>query len=328
MTNQKIALTLFLTLSSIYLQATEPATAKQQPKPAHTPNQAAKLSFIAEFDQNGDQQVSMAEFTQSHNQRFASMQQASAGKVDQQAYQAEYATRLDRQLAEDRAGQLQQTEVRFAALDKNNDQQISRAEYDASGARNFALLDTNHDAVLSQADPTPTARPSTASRTGAATVRPATNLSLKMPTSHNLSGMLALYDQNKDGIVSQPEYLAQRAQSFANTDTDQNGSLSAEEYRAEFIQRLDHQLTTVRSAQIGQATVLFKALDSNQDQWLSAKEYQQAGQATFARWDLDQNAVVTLQEPRPQTATPVAEAELTALPDPTTSTTDKNAISK
>jgi len=327
MPNQKIALTLFLTLSSIYLQAAEPKAAKSQQQPAHAPGQAAKLSFIAEFDQNGDNQVSRAEFTQSRSQRFASMQQYGAGNVDVQAYQAEYTERLDRQLAQDRAGQLKQTVVRFAALDKNQDKRISRAEYDASGERGFAFLDTNQDGLLNQADPNPKPRASAPTRTAAEPVRPATNLMLQMPTSHDLSGMLAIYDQNNDGAVSQAEYRAQRAQSFANTDTDQNGHLSPQEYRNEFMDRLDRQVATVRSARLKQAAVRLQALDSNQDQQLSAGEYQQAGQATFARWDSDQDAVVTLQEPLPsveQTATTLSGAEMRQA----TSAADKSAIMK
>jgi Ca2+-binding EF-hand superfamily protein len=332
MPNQKIALTLFLALSSIYLQAAEPEVTTPTKKAAHVPSQSAKLSFIAEFDQDADQKVSRAEFEQTRTQRFAKMQQYGAGNVDLQAYQAEYADRLDRQLALDRTGQLKQTEVRFAALDKDQDLQISRAEYDATGERGFAFLDTNKDGLINQADPKPKPRPSAPTQTGTEPRRPATNLTLQMPTSHNLSGMLAIYDQNNDGAVSHTEYLAQRAQSFTNTDTDQNGSLSAQEYQDEFIDRLDRQVATVRSTRLKQAAVRFKALDSNQDQQLSAEEYQQAGQATFAGWDSDQDAVVTLQESLPpveQTATTLAEAEMRKVSGPTAaSMADKNAIMK
>ncbi len=317
MPNQKIALSLFLTLSSLYLQAAEPAVAAAQQKetkkkPSHTATAQAKLSFIAEFDQDADNKVSRAEFERSRAARFAVMQQHGAGKVDLNAYQTEYADRLDRALAQDRAGQIKQTEVRFAALDKNKDQQISRAEYDATGERGFAFLDTNQDGVINQADPAPKKRQqanSTApqsARQQPQPIRPAVNQTLKMPTSHDLTGMVTMYDQNQDQAVSKAEYLAQRANSFATTDVDQNGHLSPDEYLDEFVDRLDRQVTTVRAAQLKQAAVRFASLDSNQDQWLSEAEYQQSGLRTFARWDSDQNAEVSVNEALP---TPAQNAE-------------------
>lgn len=315
MPNQKIALSLFLSLSSIYLQAAEPAVAAPQqketgqkatkPKASHASTEQAKLTFIAEFDQDADNKVSLDEFERSRAARFATMQQFGNGKVDQAAYQAEYAERLDRALANDRTGQIKQTEVRFAALDKNKDQLISRAEYDATGERGFAFLDTNQDGIINQADPAPKpreqAKPTAAQKAGQQPkpIRPAVNQTLKMPTSHDLAGMLAMYDQNHDQAVTKAEYLALRDASFANTDVDHNGSLSSAEYLDEFVDRLDQQVARVRTAQLQQTTVRFATLDSNQDQWLSEAEYQQAGLRTFARWDSDQNSEVTLQEALP-----------------------------
>lgn len=58
MPNQKIALTLFLTLSSIYLQAAEAEITAPANKPAHMPGQSAKLSLMAEFDQDADHKAS------------------------------------------------------------------------------------------------------------------------------------------------------------------------------------------------------------------------------------------------------------------------------
>ncbi len=317
MPNQKIALSLFLSLSSIYLQAAEPnvVAQQQQNKPQQTKQQQpqhavtvqAKQSFITEFDQDADNKVSLVEFERSRAARFATMQQFGHGKVDQAAYQAEYADRLDQALANDRAGQIKQTEVRFAALDKNKNQLISRAEYDATGERGFAFLDTNQDGVINQADPAPKprerAKPTAAqeARQQPQPIRPAVNQTLKMPTSHDLAGMLAMYDQNQDQAVSKTEYLAQRDASFAKTDVDHNGNLSSAEYLDEFVDRLDQQVARVRAAQLQQATVRFASLDRNHDQWLSEAEYQQSGLRTFSRWDSDQNREVTLQEALPAT---------------------------
>lgn len=61
MPNQKIALTLFLTLSSIYLQAAEPEAAIKAKQPAHGPSQSAKLSLIAEFEQGADRKIGLSD---------------------------------------------------------------------------------------------------------------------------------------------------------------------------------------------------------------------------------------------------------------------------
>ncbi|WP_164852228.1 hypothetical protein [Rheinheimera riviphila] len=331
MQNHKISVALFLALSSVYLQtATADTVAKKQPaNSGHQPSLAAKASFITEFDQNSDDNVSQAEFNLIRQQRYQQMDQHKNQQVTAVDYQTEYADRLDRKLKQERDGQIQQTHTRVKALDKDQDGAISLAEYQASGERAFAFLDTNKDLQINKQDPAPTQRTErpAAANTSAAkstsakpeqatartTVRP--NSVLKMPTSHNLTGMLEMYDQNQDGLVSKAEYLEQRQTAFNRTDVNSDGVLSADEYLNEFVDRLDRQVASVRTSQLKQALVRFKALDKDENSWLSQAEYDASGARMFKRWDTSGDATVTMAEVLPKAEAAPQTAEKTAATD-------------
>jgi hypothetical protein len=297
----------FLLVSSLYL-LTQPSLAQTAAAPqvkadktprAHQPTLQAKIDFIAEFDQNGDGQVSHTEFFTERQQRLAAMDLQHNAQIDVAGYQAEYADRLDQRLAADRKGQLKQTEVRFAAVDKDQDGRISLAEYQASGHSAFRFIDSNKDGLISKADPAPERRGRNASE------QPQRRPALVMPTTHSVSGMLAMYDVDNNGAVSATEYQQIRQQAFARTDVDHNGDLSPAEYMQEFTDRVDQQIAKTRSAQLKQAEVRFKALDKDENGILSATEYHQSGARMFSRWDTDQNRLVDTAEVLPA-AEPVA----------------------
>lgn len=331
MKNHKISVALFLALSSVYLQTAVAETAtKTDPtakpaKTAHQPSLAGKASFITEFDQNGDDTVSQAEFKLIRQQRYQQMDPHKNQQVTAIDYQTEYADRLDRKLKQERDGQIQQTYTRVKALDKDQDGAISLAEYQASGERAFTFLDTNKDFRINKQDPAPTPgsqRPAPANsiaikdtatagnkKPASARVRP--NSVLKMPTSHNLAGMLEMYDQNQDGTVTKDEYLAQRQTAFHRTDSNGDGILSADEYLNEFVDRLDRQVASVRASQLKQALVRFKALDKDEDSYLSQAEYDASGARMFKRWDTSGDALVTLAEALPKAETTAKTAAAT-----------------
>jgi Ca2+-binding EF-hand superfamily protein len=164
-----------------------------------------------------------------------------------------------KQLASERAGHLRQTHVRFNALDKDEDGYISRAEFNRSGDLAFERMDTNKDGMLSAADPKPEPRgedtrseqtrseqtrsEQTRQQQAQRTDQPRRKLLLKMPTTHSVDGMLAMYDSNKDGVISREEYAKGRAAQFAATDANGDGQLSYDEYVAEFAGRLDQQIS-------------------------------------------------------------------------------------
>jgi len=295
MQRRSTALTLFLAITSCYLAADE----KAPKKPVHQPTAQGKASFIQDYDLDKDGTVSEAEFAEVRQQRYSAMDENKDGQVSVDEYVNEYAGRLDKKLDTERTGQIKQTLVRIEALDKNKSKTIGHDEYNASGDKAFAYIDTNKDGVISKADPLPEReRKPDAKQTVRA--RPA----LVMPTTHSVVGMLDMYDQNGDGRVDKTEYRAQRDAAFARTDLDKNGELSSDEYLNEFVDRLDRQIAKTRTAQLKQAAVRFKALDTDNSQQISSAEFNASGERMFKRWDTDLNQQVTMAE-----ALPVIEAE-------------------
>lgn len=295
MQRRSTALTLFLAITSCYLAADE----KAPKKPAHQPTAQGKASFIQDYDLDKDGTVSEAEFAEVRQQRYSAMDENKDGQVSVDEYVNEYAGRLDKKLDTERTGQIKQTLVRIEALDKNKSKTIGHDEYNASGDKAFAYIDTNKDGVISKADPLPEReRKPDAKQTVRA--RPA----LVMPTTHSVVGMLDMYDQNGDGKVDKTEYQQQRDAAFARTDLDKNAELSSDEYLNEFVDRLDRQIAKTRTAQLKQAAVRFKALDTDNSQQISSAEFNASGERMFKRWDTDLNQQVTMAE-----ALPVIEAE-------------------
>ena len=152
------------------------------------------------------------------------------------------------QLAAERAGHLRQTHVRFNALDKDENGYISRAEFNRSGDSAFSRMDTNQDGVISKADPKPALRgedtrsEQTRLQQQQERQQPRRERLLQMPTTHSADGMLAMYDSNKDGVVSREEYQQRRDAQFAAVDSNSDGVLSYDEYVSEFASRLDQQI--------------------------------------------------------------------------------------
>lgn len=156
------------------------------------------------------------------------------------------------QLEAERAGHLRQTHVRFNALDKDENGYISWEEFKRSGDRAFDHLDTNKDGRISKEDPPPQRRAedtrSEAQKAAdEAQPRPPRRTPLlRMPTTHSVDGMLAMYDANKDGQVSREEYEAGRKAQFDAIDANGDGQISYDEYVAEYAGRLDKRLAETR----------------------------------------------------------------------------------
>lgn len=119
-------------------------------------------AFIKQYDSNHDGQVPRAEFDAARTQRFDTTDTDRDGTLDEGEYLAEYLAQLDTELAASklteaektaiRQRQLRQLLVRFDVLDADHGQHISKAEYDASGARSFTNHDSDKDNVVSVKD--------------------------------------------------------------------------------------------------------------------------------------------------------------------------------
>lgn len=270
-----LGMALGLLLSAATAGAQDPARANA----AAAGNTAASF-FLEQFDSDGDGAVSAEQFVAFRKQRYADTDENKDGSVDVDEYTSEYLVRLDRRLATERQAQVEQTRVRIKALDTDQDGYISRAEYDASGARAFAHFESG---------------------AGQPEARPAPRRSaIDMPSTHTRAGMLEIYDADGDGKVARAEYDDGRDQAFARTDGDQDGRLSGDEYLAEFEDRLDRRIASSREAAAQQSRVRFKALDTGKDERVGWDEYAASGKRMFARADSNGDGTVNAEDPPPQ----------------------------
>ena len=119
-------------------------------------------AFIHDYDADHDDQVTRAEFDGGRTARFKATDANGDGWLSEEEYVDEYHARLEQQLAasdqteekktEERQRQMRQAKVRFGVLDKDKDAKMTRAEYDASGARAFAEQDDDKDNIVTAAD--------------------------------------------------------------------------------------------------------------------------------------------------------------------------------
>lgn len=252
-------------------------------------------AFIAEHDLNDDGQVVWAEFEQFRRQRFDATDANHDGHVDEEEYTQEFVDRMQRQLDQERSAQVEQTKVRFAALDRDKDGRISRAEFDAAGQRTWEGGQKALAAAGSRHD----------KRDSSARFDDRRGL-LAMPTSHDAAGFLALYDRDGDGQVSRSEYDADRDAQFARTDTDHDGTLDLDEYLAEYEDRLDRRIAQINPAEDKQVHVRFGVLDTDKDGKMTFAEYQASGKRLFDTADRNHDGTVDAADaklpppPRPQ----------------------------
>jgi hypothetical protein len=256
---------------------------KAMPTGGHTGN-----AFIGTWDDDGDGKVTRSEYEAVRKARWATTDSDSNGALTIEEYVNEYAVRLDRDIADERNASLKQTHTRFKALDKDENKFISRVEYDSSGDRAFVHMDRNKDGRITNDDADP-----------AATKTPRQRSIIGMPTSHNLAGMLEIYDDDGDDVLTREQYDTHRAKAFAATDTNKDGKLDHDEYVREFDARLAQQIADRRQAQLKQGRVRFKAIDANENGDISRDEYVAMSGRMFDRADTNKDGVITNDDPPP-----------------------------
>ncbi|MEM7003710.1 MAG: hypothetical protein AAF529_23195 [Pseudomonadota bacterium] len=279
--------------------------------------QMRQVQFIDRYDADTDGRVSSVEFEQARRDRFDITDEDGNGWVSQEEYVYEWEDRLDTQMAKDRAGQVKQTVVRFGALDRDDDEQMSWAEYQGSGERMFSRRDTNADGVLNEDDPEPERRRQR-EQAGTEAEREAqqrqrllarANRMLRMPSTHNLEGLMTRYDTNEDANITRAEFDAIRKIDFERTDDDGSGWVSEDEYVAEYEDRLDTQIAASRAESVKQAGRRFEALDTDENAQMTFAEYQVSGHRMFSRWDTGADGYVSFADTIPEFQELVAQSD-------------------
>ncbi|MEM6818597.1 MAG: hypothetical protein AAF578_07385 [Pseudomonadota bacterium] len=320
------ALTMFAGTATAGGQSTEKNATKTSASSAETrmdqwKREGRRMNFIADHDHDGDGRVSSIEFEQSRRDRFDATDSNTDGTVDEQEYVYEWEDRLDAQLEIDRSGRAKQTYVRFAAMDKDDDELMSWDEYAASGNRIFTGWDTNKDGVIDSADPERSynwsPKPDSELTAEELEQRRERKMSyarsmLVMPTTHNLEGVMARYDLDQDGRVERDEFDGKRRADYDLTDFNGDGTLEPDEYASEFEDRMDAVIETFRAESVQQSRRRFEALDNDEDGRMTFAEYRESGNKIFARYDGSQDGYVSLDDPMPPRFEVVEDKQLAA----------------
>jgi Ca2+-binding EF-hand superfamily protein len=109
------------------------------------------------------------------------------------------------------ASGVQMMKDRFAAADTNHDGKVSKAEWDAANKARFATLDTNHDGKMSMDEVT---------------------AALKGKTEMSPADYMKQSDTDKNGSISEAEYVGAWDARFDSMDTNHDGSMAKDEQDA------------------------------------------------------------------------------------------------
>ncbi len=280
-------------LSALLLSSVASAQAPAQgPRPLVGGHGNNVTAFIAEHDDNADGKVTWEEFENFRRTRFNATDYNKDGTVDEDEYVREFDERMALEIERERAGLMEQTQARFEALDADKNGQVSRAEFDAAGARTW---DGGQKVLAAKGKPADKAADGAREeRTNAGAQRfdNRTRSRLGMPTSHSAEGFLELYDSNGDGKVDKAEFQKVRDEQFARTDSNGDGQLALDEYMAEFETRIDRRAAALNQGEDRQVHVRFRVLDGDKDGNMTFAEYQVSGKRLFDTADRNKDGVV------------------------------------
>ncbi len=291
------------------------ATALLSPLAMAAPHSASGI--ILTYDLDGNEKLSLEEFVDARRQRFAATDTNHNGTLEEDEYVYEWEGKMTTRMQADRKASVKQTHIRFNAIDKDDNKQITKAEMDAVGERGFDFMDQNKDGVILASDPDPVreGRADNSDDKPKLEQRPM----LRMPTTHNIEGFMGLYDTNGDEKVDKAEFQAVRDVQFARTDENGDGVLTEQEYVLEFEDRLDAQYEKTYDGQVKQTYVRFGVLDKDENGHMTFNEYMQSGFRSFSRYDTTGDGFITLDDPAP-----VFKRESTESDDKATQTASVN----
>jgi hypothetical protein len=126
------------------------------------PSTHSKAGTIAQYDSDGNEAATRAEFDAGRSEQFAAMDGNSDGAVSVDEYVAEFEDRVDAALASFRQQSVDQAYVRFGALDQDENKAMTFAEYQLSGHRTFMRWDTDDNGYVTLEEAEPVAEESAA----------------------------------------------------------------------------------------------------------------------------------------------------------------------
>lgn len=126
------------------------------------PSTHSKTGTIEQYDADGDERVTHAEFDAGRDEQFAAMDEDRNGSITADEYVVEFENRVDAAIAGFRKESVEQAYVRFGALDNDENKTMTFAEYQVSGHRTFTRWDTDANGYVTLEEPEPAAEERTA----------------------------------------------------------------------------------------------------------------------------------------------------------------------
>lgn len=276
----------------------------------HGASAGHRAAFIDDYDTNGDELVSRAEFEKVRAANLKAMDTNANGLVDESEYLDHFALALEKKINAERKGQVEQTEIRFKSIDTNADGKMTWDEYWASGEKTFTHFAKNINGIVTlgaknkEWDAAPSSQQQNTNQQQGVSLTPAADTTrpsvLRMPSSHSLEGFIDINDLDGDQQVTAAEFKQIRRGIFDGTDTNKDGWVNPEEYTLEFTNRLDRLAKQVRTGQMKQAEVRYGVLNTNKDAGISLDEFSVSGTRIFNGWDLNNDDQVSSVDPLPQ----------------------------
>ena len=113
------------------------------------PTTHSKSGMLTKYDLNDDKKITWTEYQQKREIDFARADEDSSKALTNDEYVAEFEDRLDTQIGKTKLIELAKGAPLFSKLDKNDDQQISIAEYQLNALINFNYFDTDNNGKVS-----------------------------------------------------------------------------------------------------------------------------------------------------------------------------------
>ena len=113
---------------------------------------------------------------------------------------------------------------------------------------------------------------------------------------HSSRSFFERYDTDENGSVSKEEFAAAREEGYKRRDANGDGKLYVDEYVAEYEVRLDAQLKKRRESAIKQTHTRFGVMDADKDEIMTLEEFNASGDRVFGRRDKNKDGKVDEQD--------------------------------